>query len=362
MRAALRLARRGLGRVWPNPAVGCILVKDGLVVGRGWTQPGGRPHAETEALKRAGAAARGATAYVSLEPCAHRNQATPPQPACAEALAKAGVKRAVIACRDPDPRTNGRGINMLQKAGVEVIEGLSESEARSINAGFLLRVTSGRPLVTLKVASSLDGRIATGSGESKWITGEPARAQAHALRARHDAVVVGSGTVLADDPELTCRLPGLGDRSPVRVIFDGRLRAPLTAKVVASARTTPTWIVTLLHADPARQKAFTAAGVTLIQVAGGREGHPDPKAAFAALAGKGITRVLVEGGRHLTAALLRDGPIDRMVWFRAPMLLGGDGMPAAESFGLTKLDEAPRFRREGTATAGEDLVETYKSQ
>jgi diaminohydroxyphosphoribosylaminopyrimidine deaminase/5-amino-6-(5-phosphoribosylamino)uracil reductase len=360
MRAALRLARRGLGQVWPNPAVGCVIAnKDGLMVGRGWTQAGGSPHAETEALKRAGASVKGATAYVTLEPCAHAR--TPDGP-CAKALAKAGIARAVVACRDPDPRTNGGGIAILRAAGIEVVEGLGEAEAKALNAGFLLRVTEGRPLVTLKVASSLDGRIATGTGESKWITGEPARAQAHALRARHDAVVVGSGTVLADDPELTCRLPGLTDRSPVRVVLDGRLRTPLTAKIVATARRVPTWIVTLAGSDAARAKAFADAGVVLLSVPAGREGHPDPKAAFATLAAKGITRVLVEGGRHLTAALLREGPIDRMVWFRAPMMLGGDGVPAAESFGLQALGQAPRFQREGTALAGDDLVETYKAR
>ncbi|MSP20717.1 MAG: bifunctional diaminohydroxyphosphoribosylaminopyrimidine deaminase/5-amino-6-(5-phosphoribosylamino)uracil reductase RibD [Alphaproteobacteria bacterium] len=358
MRAALRLARRGLGVVWPNPAVGCVLVKDGLVVGRGWTQPRGRPHAETEALARARGNVRGATAYVTFEPCAHNDRV----PSCAVTLATAGIKRAVVACRDPDPRTSGKGIALLKNAGVEVIEGVLEADAKALNAGFLLRVTASRPLVTLKVASSLDGRIATGSGESKWITGEPARAQGHALRARQDAVVVGSGTVLADDPELTCRLPGLEYRSPVRVVFDGRLRTPLTAKIIATARQTPTWIVTLAGADALRQKDFADAGVLIIPVSAGHECHPEPKAAFAALAQRGITRVLVEGGRHLTAALLRDGPIDRIVWYRAPMWLGGDGVPAAESLGLQTLNAAPRFRREGASPAGEDMVETYKAQ
>lgn len=358
MRAALRLARRGLGQVWPNPAVGCVLVKDGFVVGRGWTQRGGRPHAEAEALERAGARARGATAYVTLEPCAHTSGRGP---ACAEELVKAGIARAVIACRDPDPRTRGHGLAILRKAGVAVTGGVLEAEATALNAGFVLRITAGRPLVTLKVASSLDGRIATGTGESKWITGELARAQGHALRGRNDAVVVGSGTVLADDPELTCRLPGLHDRSPVRVVFDGRLRTPLTAKVVATARQVPTWIITVAG-DPKRQRPFTDAGVLLLPVAAGSDGHPEAKAAFAALAARGITRVLVEGGRHLTAALLRDGPIDRIVWFRAPMWLGGDGLPAAESFGLQTLNAAPRFQRTGAAPAGDDMVETYRSQ
>ena len=358
MRAALRLARRGLGRVWPNPAVGCVLVKDGLVVGRGWTQPSGRPHAETEALARAGTNARGATAYITMEPCAHPSASGP----CALQLAKAGIKRAVVAMRDPDPRTHGQGINMLRNAGVVVTEGVADHEARALNGGFILRMTGHRPMVTLKVASSLDGRIATGTGESKWITGEPARAQGHALRARHDAVVVGSGTVLADDPDLTCRLPGLSDRSPVRVVFDGRLRTPLTAKLVTTARQVPTWIFTLQSADADRQAAFTGTGVQVITVEAGSDGSPDPQAAFRALAQRGITRALVEGGRHLTAALLRGGPIDRIVWYRAPMWLGGDGVPAAESFGLQSLMAAPRFAREGAAPAGDDLVETYKAQ
>jgi diaminohydroxyphosphoribosylaminopyrimidine deaminase/5-amino-6-(5-phosphoribosylamino)uracil reductase len=206
MRAALALARRGLGNAWPNPAVGCVLVKEGRVIGRGWTQPGGRPHAETEALRRAGDAARGATAYVTLEPCSHHGR-TPP---CCEALAEAGITRVVMAMRDPDPRVNGRGLAMLRGAGIAVEEGLLEAEARALNAGFFRRIQAGMPVVTLKLASTLDGRIATASGESRWITGAAARREVHALRARHDAILVGSGTVLADDPDLTDSGDGAG--------------------------------------------------------------------------------------------------------------------------------------------------------
>ena len=205
MRAALALARRGLGTVWPNPAVGCVIVDRGRVVGRGWTQPGGRPHGETEALGRAGEAARGATAYVSLEPCCHWGR-TPP---CTDALIAAGIGRVVVALEDPDPRVAGDGVRRLRAAGLDVETGLCEAEAAEINAGFFCRLRNGRPLVTLKLATSLDGRIATGRGESQWITGPPARERAHALRAAHDAIMVGTGTVLADDPQLTCRLPGL---------------------------------------------------------------------------------------------------------------------------------------------------------
>jgi diaminohydroxyphosphoribosylaminopyrimidine deaminase/5-amino-6-(5-phosphoribosylamino)uracil reductase len=247
MQMALGLARRGLGVVWPNPAVGCVVVDTkGRVAGRGWTQPGGRPHAEAEALARAGADARGATAYVSLEPCSHTGQ-TPP---CAERLIEAGIGRAVIAISDPDERVAGSGIAGLERAGMEVLTGVETAAATEVNAGYLSRVEDGRPLVTLKVATTLDGRIATHRGESRWITGDVARDWAHYLRASHDAIVVGLGTAITDDPRLTCRLPGLEDRSPIRVVVDGRLRLPLTSRLVSGARQTPSWIVTLT-ASPA---------------------------------------------------------------------------------------------------------------
>ena len=253
MRAAFALARRGLGNVWPNPAVGCVLVSDGRVVGRGWTQPGGRPHAETEALRRAGALARGATAYVSLEPCSHWGRTSP----CADALVAAGVRRVVAALEDPDPRVSGSGITRLREAGIAVETGLGAAEAAEINAGFLTLQRLGRPLVTLKLATSLDGKIATVTGESQWITGPPARAYAHKLRAEHDAIMVGTGTVLADNPQLTCRLPGLTVRSPVRVVLDRHLRITSTAHVIAEARQIPTLIVTLRSADPATARNFS---------------------------------------------------------------------------------------------------------
>ena len=239
MAHALALAGRGLGNVWPNPAVGCILVRDGRIAGRGWTQPGGRPHAETEALARAGAGAQGATCYTTLEPCAHEGKTGP----CADALAEAGIARAVVALEDPDARVAGRGIARLEAAGIEVARGCMENEARALNAGFLARVEKGRPHLTLKLASSLDGRIATHSGDSRWITGEAARARAHLLRARHDAVMVGAASARADDPALTCRLPGMAGASPVRVVIDGSARLPATHALIAGAGTAPTWIV-----------------------------------------------------------------------------------------------------------------------
>ncbi len=355
MTAALGLAARELGNVWPNPAVGCVLVKDGRVSARGWTQAGGRPHAESEALRRAGAGARDAVAYVTLEPCAHHGE-TPP---CAEALAAAGVARAVIAIEDPDPRVAGKGIRILRQAGVEVSTGVCAAEAEELNAGFIMRIARGRPLVTLKTATTLDGRIATSQGESRWITGEAARARAHALRARHDAVMVGSGTALADDPELTCRLPGLEHRSPVRIVVDGRLRLPLTGKLVRGAGAVPTWVVTLDGADRRRRDAYLDCGVEVIAVGADGEGNVDLGAAMAALGERGLTRVLVEGGGGLAAALLRARLVDRLAWFRAPAVIGGDGIPVAPAFGIETLSEAPAFRRLSVIEVGDDLLETY---
>ncbi|WP_074765084.1 bifunctional diaminohydroxyphosphoribosylaminopyrimidine deaminase/5-amino-6-(5-phosphoribosylamino)uracil reductase RibD [Magnetospirillum fulvum] len=355
MRAALALARRGLGEVWPNPAVGCIIVAGDRVVGRGCTAAGGRPHAETEALAMAGDAARGGTAYVTLEPCAHHGK-TPP---CAEALIAAGIVRVVSALRDPDPRVSGRGIDILRRAGVTVVEGVLEAEARDLNAGFLSRIERGRPLVTLKLASTLDGRIATHTGESRWITGPAARAHAHLLRAENDAVMIGSGTALADDPELTCRLPGLSSRSPVRIVFDGRLRMPLTHRLAATADDVPTWVVTLAGGERNRARAFAAAGIELFECPPGPDGAVDPAAALAALGSAGLTRILVEGGAHLAAALVRADLVDRLIWFRAARIVGGDGLAALVGFGVDRLSQTPRFGRVDVRAIGDDLMETY---
>lgn len=354
MRAALSLARRGLGAVWPNPTVGCVLVKDGEVVGRGWTQPGGRPHGETEALNRAGARARGATAYVSLEPCCHHGK-TPP---CTDALIAAGIARAVVAFEDPDPRVAGRGIAKLREAGIAVDTGLLAEEASAINAGFLTRLSRLRPLVTLKLATTLDGKIATASGESRWITGEAARNRAHLLRATHDAVMVGVATVVADDPLLTCRLPGLADRKPVRVVIDGSLRAPLTTQLVAGAKEVPTWFVHRSGVAASRVAAFRACGVELIEVPLSDSSEIDLAVALGELGKRGLTRVLVEGGARLAGGLLEADLVDRLAWFQAPLLLGGDALPAVEAFGIAALAAAPRFERLALEALGEDLLET----
>lgn len=365
MRAALALAARGLGNAWPNPAVGCVLVAPGgRVVGRGWTRPGGRPHAETEALRRAGEAARGATAYVTLEPCSHWGRTGP----CCDALAAAGIARAVVATRDPDPRVDGEGLRRLAAAGVAVEEGLLGAEARDLNAGFLKRVARGLPMLTLKLATTLDGRIATRAGESRWITSPEARRRAHALRGCHDAVLVGSGTVLADDPDLTCRLPGYAPATPgqpLRVVADARLRTPPAARLLDGAGG-PVIVATRPGHPPAALDAVRARGAEVVEVAPDPEGDGaglDPEGLLRALAARGVTRVLCEGGAALAASLLRapGDLVDRLAWFHAPAVMGGDGLPAALALPVDSLARMPKFRRVAAATpSGPDLLSEFE--
>ncbi|WGF86800.1 bifunctional diaminohydroxyphosphoribosylaminopyrimidine deaminase/5-amino-6-(5-phosphoribosylamino)uracil reductase RibD [Marinivivus vitaminiproducens] len=355
MALALVLGRRGLGNAWPNPAVGCVLVRDGRIVGRGWTQPGGRPHAEVHALLQAGEAANGATAYVTLEPCAHYGHTAP----CTHALIAAGVRRVVLGAQDPDPRVDGKGIAQLRQARIHVITGVLARECAEANAGFFQRVRDRRPLVTLKLATSLDGRIATSSGESKWITNEQARAQGQALRARHDAILIGMSTALADDPLLTCRLPGLEARSPVRVVLDSRLRLPLESRLVASARSVPLWLVTVGPADPDRHAALTEAGAQVVEVSAGAAGRTDMREALAALAARGVTRLLIEGGGEVAASALRAGLVDAVAHFQAPLVLGQDGRPGVQALGLNRLADAPRFVQDRLRTLVTDIEATY---
>lgn len=353
MRAALALARRRLGLTWPNPSVGCVLVREGRVVGRAATALGGRPHAEPLALAIAGTGAAGATAYVTLEPCCHFGR-TPP---CTDALIAAGIARVVAAVRDPDPRVNGEGVARLAAAGIAVEEGLLAAEAEDVVAGFCSRVRRGRPAVTLKLASTLDGRIATRGGESRWITGEAARRVAHGLRGRHDAVLVGIGTVLADDPELLCRIPGFAPSAPVRVVADSTLRIPLNSKLVAGAREAPTWILHRNDADSERNQALAERGVRLLAIRDGADGV-DLSAGLTALGEAGLTTVLVEGGAKLAASLLAADLVDRLVWFHAPSVLGGDAWPAAAALGIEHLAAMLRFVLRQSRVVGGDMVST----
>jgi diaminohydroxyphosphoribosylaminopyrimidine deaminase / 5-amino-6-(5-phosphoribosylamino)uracil reductase len=359
MRAALALGRRGLGTTWPNPSVGCVLVRVGRVVGRGYTGIGGRPHAEPTALSMAGESARGATAYVTLEPCCHWGQ-TPP---CTDALIAAGVVRVVIAALDPDERVDSQGVARLRASGLIVEHGLLAEEASDDLAGFVLRVTRHRPLVTLKLATTLDGRIATARGESQWITGAEARRRAHILRGQHDAVLAGIGTVLADDPELTCRISGFRGKPVVRVVLDSTLRIPLGSRLVRTAREAPLWLITRDDADPKRRDALVTKGARMIPVPGG--GAPggagiNLMAGMNALAAAGLTRVLVEGGSQIAAAFARADLVDRIAWFHAPGIMGGDGLPGVQGFGIEKLAMMPRFIRQHVTPTGTDVLTEFK--
>ena len=357
METALNLARRGLGETWPNPAVGCVIVGDHIIA-RGWTRSGGRPHAETEALARADSAAKGATAYVTLEPCAHQGKTAP----CADALIAAGIARVVAPISDPDPRVAGRGFEKLRQAGIAVDIGLCAEQALLLNAGFISRIVHNIPLVTVKIASTLDGKIATASGESQWITGDAARAFGHFLRAEHDAIMIGGTTAIMDDPELTCRLPGLAQASPVRVIVDGRMRLPLTSKLVQSARAHPVWLLTRPDGDPVRKQAYRDAGVEVIEIIPGANGVLNCTAILNALSERGVTRLLIEGGSVLVASMVQANAVDHIVWFRAPKLIGNDGLAAIGPLGLNHLAQSPVYLRESIRQLGHDVVETYRRQ
>lgn len=355
MAHALALARRGLGRVWPNPAVGCVIVQAGRVVGRGVTAPGGRPHAEPQALAQAGAAARGATAHVTLEPCAHHGR-TPP---CAEALVAAGVARVVTAQEDPDPRVSGGGHAILRAAGIAVTTGVLEAEARALQRGFLTRITQGRPMITLKLATSLDGRIATASGESRWITGPQARARVHLMRASHDAVLVAGGTARADDPELTVRGLGLPDQ-PVRIVATRSLDLPRGGRLQASIPQGPLWLLHGPSASAEAQEHWAKAGARLIGLPESGGGL-DPAALLAMLGAEGLTRVFCEGGGRFAASLMRAGLVDRLEVFGAGLALGADGRPGLGPLGLTALADAPRFRLVEARTEGPDLWSSWET-
>ena len=350
MALALTLGRRGMGRVWPNPAVGCVILNQGRVVGRGWTQDGGRPHAEVVALTQAGSQARGATAYVTLEPCAHTGQ-TPP---CAEALIKAGVARVIVALQDPDSRVAGKGLAMLTAAGIEVSTGVLADQAARDHAGFLSRVERCRPMLTLKLAMSLDGRIATASGESQWITGPQARRHVHAMRAGHDAVLVGAGTARADLPSLTVRDMGVIGQ-PVRVVMSRDLNLPLAGPLFETARETPVW---LIHSDTAPREAVESwriAGATLIPSDG------SAAAGLQALGAQGITRVFCEGGAGLAASLLEADLVDELLVFSAGLTLGAQGLACVNALKAgAPLAELARFTLHRHAQIGADVMHHWR--
>ncbi len=354
MHLALALGARGLGLTWPNPAVGCVIVKDGRVVGRGWTQPGGRPHAERMALDQATTASNGATAYVTLEPCAHLGK-TPP---CANALIDAGIARVVAATGDPDTRVAGKGFAALRAAGIKVICGVLEAEAQQANIGFLTRITQGRPAITLKLASSLDGKIATCSGESQWITGVDARQYVHYLRATHDAVMVGSGTSLVDNPSLNVRINGLEQRKPVRIVLDSTLSTPPDSILAKTAHASDVWMCHGPNATVQAQADWGQTGAVLIECA--QEGaYLSLTDALANIANKGITRMFCEGGGKLAASLIKAGFVDRLISFTAGVAIGPDGTPNLGPLGVTTLAKAPRFTLVSQRRIGGELMSEW---
>ena len=350
---AIALGARGAGRCWPNPSVGCVIVREGRVLARATTAPGGRPHAEPQALAQAGAEARGATAYVSLEPCAHHGR-TPP---CTEALIAAGIARVVAPLDDADPRVSGAGFAQLRAAGIEVTTGLCVDAAAEAHSAFFTRVTQGRPRMTLKLATTLDGRIATATGESRWITGPEARRHVHAQRARHDAVLVGAGTARADDPSLTVR--GLGmTHQPVRIVAARHLDLPTTGTLAQTAREVPVWLLHDPRVDAARRAAWQGLGARLIEVPS-RGGHLDLRAALQALGQAGLTSVYCEGGGTLAASLLAAGLVDRLHLYTAGVAIGAEGRPALGPLGLETLGEAPRFTLRDQRALGGDVVSIW---
>jgi diaminohydroxyphosphoribosylaminopyrimidine deaminase/5-amino-6-(5-phosphoribosylamino)uracil reductase len=358
MQLALTLGRRGQGRTWPNPAVGAVIVKDGVIVGRGWTQPGGRPHAEVEALGRAGDAARGATLYATLEPCSHFGKSPP----CADAIIAAGVSRVVSATADPNPEVAGQGHARLRAAGIIVDIGIGAAEAVRDHAGHIRRITEGRPHVILKLAVSSDDKIGAAGGKPVSVTGEAARSRVHLLRAQCDAILVGIGTVVADDPLLTCRLPGMARESPVRVVLDRALRLPGTSALVHSARETPLWVMTSnLSEAPAAMK-LGAAGALVIRVATTTTPPPglDLAAVLRALAGKGITRLLVEGGSRVASSFVAADLVDEVWLLRSPDPIGDDGIAALDALPLIAITGSPKFKTRASETLQRDTLTIYE--
>jgi diaminohydroxyphosphoribosylaminopyrimidine deaminase/5-amino-6-(5-phosphoribosylamino)uracil reductase len=353
MRLALDLGRRGLGQTWPNPAVGAVIVKGGVILGRGWTQKGGRPHAETEALGRAKRSARGATLYVTLEPCSHEGQ-TPP---CADAVIRAGIARVVSAIEDPNPQVTGQGHARLRDKGIQVDVGLCADEAKRAHAGHIARVTQARPHVMLKMAVSADGKAGFAGRKPAPITGEEVRERVFQMRARADAILVGIGTILADNPQLTSRLPGMLDRSPIRVVLDAQLRTPLSFGVISTVRERPTWVFCSEKASPVAEEILHDKGVRVFRVPE-QSGKLDLATVLKLLSGEGITRLMVEGGPRVAVSFVAADLIDEAVLLHGPMTIGQEGIEPLEGMKLDALTGGMKLFEE--EQVGPDRMQHYE--
>ncbi len=351
---AVELSRRGVGVTAENPPVGCVIVKDDIIVGRGFTARNGRPHAETIALAQAGTGAIGATAYVTLEPCFHHGR-TPP---CSEALINAGIARVICAIEDPDDRVRGKGLTQLRDHNIDVTLGVCKAQATAVLSGYLSRVASNKPAVLLKLAMSQDEMLATNDPDNRWITGPMARSRGHLMRSKCDAIIVGVGTVIADDPELTCRLKGLEDRSPIRIIVDTKLRTPIASQLVESAGQVPLMIACSQDVEIDRSLEFYEKGVEIIPCAD-KAGQVDLTDLLAKLANHGINRVLVEGGAGIAATLIADQLIDELAIFKAPHEIGNIGTPAFDGTTLSKVVEKLSLVEECKIDLGCDQLTLY---
>jgi len=353
MALAFTLGRRGLGNTWPNPAVGAVIVKDNVIVGRGWTQQGGRPHAEVEALRHAKKAAQGATMFVTLEPCAHQGK-TPP---CADAIVKAGIARVVSALEDPNPEVAGKGHARLGEKGIKVDIGLGADEVRRMHAGHIMRVTNNRPYVTLKLAVSADGKAGLAGRKPAAITGENAQVRVFQMRAASDAIMVGIGTILSDNPQLSCRLPGMFERSPVRVVLDAKLKLPLATSVVATVRDTPTWVFTSSKPSAIAEEILQQKGCKVFRV-GDVDGRLDLDEVLKMLAEQGITRLMVEGGPQVAGAFAAAGLVDEMALLRGEKTIGVSGIEPLEGMPLDGF--TGQLHSRGREKLGADMLETFE--
>ena len=355
MRTALSLANHGLGACYPNPSVGCVILdKFNNLIGCGRTSDGGRPHAELNALSSLKGSPIGGTAIVTLEPCAHKDTT----PSCAELLVKSGVKKVYISIKDPDRRTSGKGIKLLRESGIEVFTGFFSDEAKDINAGFLKRINYGLPSVSIKIASSLDGKIASSSGQSKWITGNTARIHGHMLRATHDVILSGINSILKDDSRLNCRIKGLENKSPIKVVIDSKLSIPLSSKVINNKFPLILW--TSKFSNKNKRKELINLGVDVLELPHKKNKYLDLKYGLKDLCKRGYNSVLVEGGSEVYATLIKNELVDKIYFYRSGKIIGGDGLSSISSYNLRRLNNAKKFKIFSSNIIDGDVLEVWK--